>query len=223
MAANLREIINFSLVVVNLDLLASEGSFTGFQNAVDADIRQGGGVSIDVATGQPQQARMLHLDRDRINVNLSPARSSFTREFPSVSSLPEDATRFAHVVNSAFLAGGHLSDASHSFGYNAEMVFDQDLAPTAFEFIGNQLIRSDRVAAPDRVFLGGACRMIFSDELGQWTYNLEPRFNDVQSPRVFVNVNLHNEQQPLPRGTQVADAILQIVDGVRDLMQRLDG
>lgn len=223
MAIDLREIINFSLVIVNLELLSSDGSFQGFQNAVDADIRHGGGVSIDAATGQTQQARILHLDRDRINLNLSAGRSSVTREFPAIDSLTAEAARFAHVVNSALLAGNNLGGALHDFGYNAEMVFDQDSNPTALEFLGERLLRNDRVTSPDRQFLGGACRMIVRDEMGQWTYNLEPRFNDPQTPRVFVNVNLHNEHQPLPQGAEVADAVVQLVQDVQGLMDRLVG
>jgi hypothetical protein len=223
MAVQLREVVNFSLVILNLELLASDGSLTGFQNAVEADVRQGGGVSIDVATGQSQQARVLHLDHDRISLNLSAARSSVTREYPSVDRMRDDAGQFAQVVNAALLAGHHLDDALYSFGYNAELVFDQDSNETASEFIGNRLITSDRLVAHDRQFLGGACRMIVRDELGLWNYGFEPRFNDLQSSRVFVNVNLHNEQEPLPRGTAVADGVVRVVEGVRDLMNRLDG
>ena len=223
MAANLREIVNFSLVLINLELLNSDDAMLGFQSAVDADIRHGGGVSIDAATGQTQQARILHLDRDRINLNLSPARSSVTREFPAVDNLEVDAGRFAQVVNYALIAGHSLNGARHDFGYNAEMVFDQDYSPTAFEFLGERLLRHERVVPSHRQFLGGACRMVVLDDLGQWTYNFEPRFNDPQTQRVFINVNLHNEQRPLPNGTQVADAIVQIVEGVKDLMNRLDG
>jgi hypothetical protein len=223
MAANLREIVNFSLVIVNLELLNSDDAMRGFQNAVDADIRHGGGVSIDAATGQTQQARILHLDRDRINLNLSSARSSVTRDFPVVDNLAAEAGRFAQVVNYALIAGNSLNGARHDFGYNAEMVFDQNYNPTAFEFIGERLLRRERVAPPNRQFLGGACRMVVLDEMGQWTYNFEPRFNDPQTPRVFINVNLHNAQRPLPRGTQVAEAIVRIVEGVQDLMNRLDG
>ena len=71
MATSLREIINFSLVILNLELLTSDDAVRAFRNAIDADIRYSGGVAIDAATGQTEQARMLHLDRDRINLNLS--------------------------------------------------------------------------------------------------------------------------------------------------------
>ena len=223
MATSLREIINFSLVILNLELLTSDDAVRAFRNAIDADIRYGGGVAIDAATGQTEQARMLHLDRDRINLNLSPSRSSVTREFPAVSNLKADAERFAHIVNSAVTVGNVPDGGWHDFGYNAEMVFDQDQSSTAVEFIGERLFKSENIESPGRRFFGGACRLIILDELGQWTYNLEPRFNDLQTPRIFANVNLHSAQRPLPLGTQVTDAILQTVSGVQELMDRIGG
>ena len=224
MAANLREIINFSLVILNLELLTSDSAVQTFRNSVDADIRYGGGVSIEATTGQTQQARILHLDRDRINLNLSPSRSSVTREFPAVDNLTKEAERFSHVVNYALAAGNSLDHARFDFGYNAEMVFDQDSSPTAVQFLGERLLRGDRFALPNRNFLGGACRLIIADESGQWTYNLEPRLNDLQTSRVFINVNLHNVERPLPHDTQIADAILRTVSSdVQDLMARLSG
>lgn len=221
MATNLREIINFSLVILNLELLTSDDQVRDFRNALDGDVRPGGGVSIDAATGRTQQARTLHLDRDRININLSPSRSSITREFPSVDNLTADAERFAHIVDSALTPRHSLEHARFDFGYNAEMVFDQDHSPTALEFLGQQLLRTERIALPNRRFVGGACRLIIADALGQWTYNLEPRFDDLRTSRLFINVNLHNAERPLPQSAQIAEAILQTVSGVQDLMNHL--
>ena len=221
MAASLREITNFSLVIIDLDLLASEGALRTFQNAVDGDIRHGGGISVDAATGQTQQARILNLDRDRITLHLSSARSSITREFPATNNLEAEISRFAQIVECALPVEDGPSTARHNFGFNAELVFDQDDSPTAFEFLGERLLRSERLAPPSGQFVGGACRMIFVDELGQWTYNLEPRFNDLQSSRVFISVNLHYVERPLPHGKEISDAILQMVSGAVNLMNRL--
>lgn len=221
MPATLHEIINFSLVILQLELLPSDDQVRRFGDVVNADVRPGGGVSIDAATGRTQQARTLHLDRDRINFNLSPSRSSITREFPSVSNLDADAERFAQILDTTFAPLEGLDHARFDFGYNAEMVFNQDHSPTALEFLGQQLLRTDRLALPNRHFLGGACRLIIADHLGQWTYNLEPRLNDLQSPRVFTNVNLHNAQRPLPRTAQIKETILHTVSSVEELMNHL--
>lgn len=221
MPVNLREIINFSFVIVGLELLPSDGALRSFQSGVDVEIRRGGGLSVDATTGQSQQARILNLDRDRIILNLSPVRSNVTREFPSISNLETEASRFGHVVDCALNAGLNLKSSRYDFGYNAEMVFDQDVSPTAFQFLGERLLRSEQLALPDSQFVGGSCRMIFVDTLGQWTYNLDSRFQEKQTSRVFINVNLHNAQKPLPDGGQVAEAIIQTIASVQESMNRL--
>ena len=223
MVAHLREIINFSLVIVDLELLTLDDQVREFQNTVDADVRPGGGVSIDAATGRTQQARMLHLDRDRININLSPSRSSITREFPSVDNLTADTERFAHIADSALTSLPRLETAHFDFGYNVEMVFDQDYSPSALEFLGQQLLRTERIALPDRHFVGGACRLMVTDDVSQWTYSLEPRFNDLRTSRIFISVNRHNAERLLPQGSEIKDAILQVISDTQELMNRLGG
>ena len=223
MAANLQEITSFSLVIPNLDLLTTDDDRRAFQTSVDAEVRPGPGISINAATGQPQQTRTLHLDRDRIILTLSAPRSGLTREFPSLSNLETDASRFAQVVDHALNSTHDPKDTPYDFGHNAEMVFDQDQNPTAFEFLGQRLLKSENAMASNRQFLGGACRIIILDELGQWTYNLEPRFNDPEAQRVFISVNLHVAQRPLPTQAEVRNAILQIVSSTRDLMNRIAG
>ena len=121
MPATLREIINFSLVILGLELLPSDDQVRDFRNALDADVRSGAGLSIDAATGRSQQARTLHLDRDRININLSTSRSTITREFPSIDDLRADAERFALIADTAFTPREGLDRARFTIGYNAEM------------------------------------------------------------------------------------------------------
>ena len=223
MAANLQEITSFNLVILNLDLLTTDTDLRSFQTSVNAEVRPGPGISINAATGQPQQTRTLHLDRDRIILTLSPPRSGITREFPSLSNLEPDASRFAQVVGHALTSMHGPNNTPYDFGHNVEMVFDQDQNPTAFEFLGQRLLKSENAMAPNREFLGGACRIIILDELGQWTYTLEPRFNDPEAQRVFISVNLHIAQRPLPTQDEVRDVILQIVSGTQDLMNRIAG
>ena len=223
MAANLHEIATFSLVILGLDLLTTDDELRAFQASVEADLRPGPGISFNPATGQSQQTRVFHLDRDRVVLNLSPLRSSFTREFPYVENLESETTRFAQIVDHALMSRQDTENTPHDFGFNTEMVFDQDQCPTAFEFLGQRLIRSENATAPDRLFIGGTCRFIIRDELGQWTYNLEPRHNDPETSRIFVNVNLHHEQRPLPAQGEITTAISQMVANTQDLIDRIAG
>lgn len=222
MTVTMREIISVNLVVLNLDLLTTNDAVRQFQTKADVDIRQSGSLDIDVLSGQSNQARTLHLDRDRINLQLSAARSTITKQFPAIDNWDNEVSRFAEVVDHAVSIGHDPGSGRYDFGYNAEIVFDQDNHPTAFFFLGDRLIKQENLNLAGRQFLGGACRLFMRDDhQRQWTYNLEPRFNDAQASRVFASVNLHHTQRPLPRIAETISAIKQIVTGTKDLMAHL--
>jgi hypothetical protein len=222
MVIALHEVANFSLVILNLDLLTTDDAVRQFQAEADVDIRREVGVNIDPVSGQAGPVKTFHLDRDRITMNLSEARSTITKEFPVVNSLESEVSRFADVVSHALSSRNNLNTAKFDFGYNAEMVFAQDASPTAFRFLGDHLINYGKIAVPNHQFLGGACQMIILDDhQRQWTYNLAPRFNDTATTRVFMGINLQSSQRRLPRGAEVTSALNQIVHDATGLMERL--
>ena len=221
MPTTLREIINVSLVLLNHDLLDDEDQMKAFQQAVDIDIRLEGGMAANVVTGETHSSRTLHLDRDRITLNLSQPRSTIMKEFPSLTSLDDELSRFAEVAEQAFSATG-LSNVESDFGYNADMVFDQDSEETALGFLGKRLLNSGIFSQPGRELVGGTCRVIVSDGSGQWSYTLEPRAGNLQRRRVFVGTNLHNAKNLLPDRKAISTSICEVVDSAKDLMRRLD-
>lgn len=221
MPSTLREIINVSLVLLEHDLLGDNDQMRKFQQAVDVDVRLEGSMAANVVTGQTHPSRILHLDRDRISLNLSGPRSMIIKEFPGLNSLDDELRRFAEVAQQAFSLSG-LSSPRCDIGYNADMVFDQDTEATALGFLGKRFLDYDMLSEPGRELIGGTCRMIVRDESGQWTYNFEPRAGDIQGRRVFVGTNLHQTQQPLPDRCTISKSIGKVVDSVKDLMCRLD-
>lgn len=223
MSTNLREIINVSMVLLNHDLLDDNAKIQEFQQAVDVDVRLEGGMAANVATGETHPNRILHLDRDRIALNMSKPRSVITKEFPAPTSLDEDLSRFAEVAEQAFIIADLSKEVQYDFGYNADIVFDQDSGQTALEFLGERLLNHSIFSGVGRQFVGGACRVTVKDEHGrQWNYTLEPRAGDLRRRRVFVGTNLHNDQRRLPDKREITDAIGEVVNSVKDLMRRLD-
>ena len=222
MPINLREIINVSLVLLNHDLLGDNEKIQEFQQAVDVDVRLEGGMAANIATGETHPNRILHLDRDRIALNMSKPRSVITKEFPAPASLDEELSRFAEIAERAFTITGLPKEERYDFGYNADMVFDQDTGQTALEFLGKRILNHSIFNETGRQFVGGACRMTVIDEHGQWNFTLEPRAGDLQRRRVFVGTNLHNDQRRLPDKREITTAIGEVVNSVKDLMRRLD-
>ena len=222
MPTRLREIISVSLVLLlDKGLLSEADQLQTFQHEVDVDFRQEVGMAANVTTGETHPNRVLHLDRHRISLNLSPGRSSITREFPLIDTLDRDLGGFAEIANHALNATG-LHETTCDFGYNAEMVFDQDANETALEFIGQRLLRHDVLDQTGRHLVGGNCRIIVRDESGQWTYSIEPRAGDLQRRRVFVGTNLHKVNSVLPNEGEISSSLKEVVNSVQDLMCRLD-
>ena len=145
------------------------------------------------------------------------------RSSPAPTSLDEELSRFAEVAEQAFTITGLPKEIRYDFGYNADVVFDQDSGQTALEFLGERLLNHSIFSEAGRQFVGGACRVTVTDEHGQWNYTLEPRSGDLQRRRVFVGTNLHNDQQRLPGKEEISNAIGEVVNSVEDLMRRLDG
>ena len=222
MSTELREIINVSLVLLNQGLLQDNDQLHAFQQAVDVDVRVEGGMAADLVTGQTHPSRTIHLDRHRISLSVSRPRSAITKEFPSLAALRSELSLFGEVVEHAFRASG-ISQVRCDFGYNADMVFDQDTGETALEFLGGRLLNRGALSQPGRRLAGGTCRVVIQDEFGQWNYNFEPRAGDLQRRRLFVGTNLHNEQQLLPGKDEIADSIGKVVNSVIQMMKHLDG
>ena len=221
MPTNLHEIINVSFVLLNHELLGDNAQIQEFEQAVDAEVRLEGGMATNVLTGETHPSRTLNLDRDRIVLNLSQPRSAIMRGFPLLNSLDGELRRFAEVVEQA-LSATDLSEGTFEFGYNADMVFDQDAEDTALGFLGNRLLNGSIFRQPERELVGGTCKVVVRDDSGQWNYTFEPRAGELQRRRVFVGTNLHNDHQPLPDRTAILNSISEVVDNSKDLMSRLD-
>ena len=221
MPTELREIININVTILEQDLLGEDAQILEFQEAMDANVRLSAGSATNVLTGQSHPTRTLNLDRDRISLNLARPRSTIVKEFPELDSLESELRRFSEVAHTA-LNTSRLTDTQCDFGYNVEMVFDQDAEETALEFIGKRILNYEVLSQSGRELVGGACRFLVNDKAGQWTYIVEPRAGELQRQRVFLGVNLHQEQKALPEQTVISNAISNIVARSKELMHRLD-
>ena len=221
MPTALREIINVNVVILDQDLLGEDAQILEFQEAMGVNVRLSAGVATNVMTGQNHPTRTLNLDRDRISLNLASSRSTIIREFPGVDSLENELRRFAEVAHAAF-STSRLTGTQCNFGYNVEMVFDQDAGETALEFLGKRILNYEVLSEPGRELMGGTCRFLVNDKAGQWTYTIEPRAGELQRHRVFLGVNLHQEQKVLPEQITISNAVNNIVSSAKELMHRLD-
>ena len=109
------------------------------------------GSIANVLSGLTEQNRILTLRRERIELNLSPSRSLIAREYPDQA----DFERLDEVATLA-IANTELADKRpQAFGYNIEMVFEQDTQQPAIYYLGERLFNYQALGKDDWKPLGG--------------------------------------------------------------------
>ena len=220
MPVEVQDVLKINIVFVGISVLDDPGKVAAFSDAVGADVLRvgeefglvGGFSPVASAVGQ-----RLVLQRDRINIGSSPDRTIIEREFPSEN----DLQRLADVADKALLSR-EREDLPRTFGYNLELVYDQDSGSPAFQYIGRRLFREDTFAPQGWALAGGAGRLLFGSSTGRWAVQIEPRFNDETSSRVYLNLNFHKKEQRLPDLDEMLRTFQYVWSQSHDFAQRLD-
>lgn len=193
------EQIEASFVIVGRELLTTPDMKSAFPTVMGLEAIHDSplGIHVDgVAQGVVASHRMT-FPRQRISLQLSPERSSVTKEFPDGDA---DLMQLADVIASALSESALPEDELWSFGFNSHVVYDQGIRPTAREYLVDRLVNQERFAAGGAEITAGLAFNLVgrSDECSQWNLRLEPRFQDPTTSKVFMWLNHHFEQVELP-------------------------
>ncbi len=218
MAATLHDVVSANLVLVGIGLLNQPDEAERFRNTLDTDMRLELGLVANVPTGLTEPSRTFTLNRERIALNLSSSRSSIAREYPSQS----DLGRLAQVASLAIESTDLDGDTLQAFGYNIEMVFNQDTGQSATRYLGKRLFDYGLLGKEGWNLLGGRGQLIFRDDVGQWTITVEPRFGEESTSRFFLSLNLHKDEQRLPTEGEITDSLKEIWQEALAFIDRLD-
>ena len=219
MAVTTPEVIKASLVLVGLHLLGTPEQIESFKRAIGTDVQLSGvGMGVNMQTGVAEPGLALALSRDRITLDLSASRSMINRDYPSREDLPRLAEVAGQAISNTLVAEQQL----RAFGFNVELIFGQQSAATAFEYLSKRLFDVGPLGNEGWQFVGGAGRLVFNDIGRRWTISLEPRFNDETESRVFLSVNLHKAEHTPPGEGEIRDSLDEIWDEVHNFIQRLD-
>ena len=219
MAITTTEVIKANLVLVGLRLLSGQEEFEAFRRAVGSDVQAAGtGLAMNIRTGLTEPMIGLALNRDRITIELSPDRSTINRDYP----LREDLRRLAEVAGYAIDNTPEEEQQLQAFGFNMDMIFDQDSEELAFEYLSRRLFNAGPLGNEGWQLVGGAGKLIFDDGDRRWTISLEPRFNDATESRVLLTANLHRPEQRLPTEDEIRNSLEGLWDETHLFVQRLD-
>ena len=213
-------VLSINLVLIGVDLLAELESLESFKTQVDPDLEIEFGLSTEMPTGVTTQTRRVNLHRERIVLELSPSRSSITREFPSDR---DELTRLTAAAQSA-IEGSGLLVAPSAFGFNIELVYDQDSGQSAERYLGSRLFGTLQIGKQDWALAGGTGNIVFTDGAGhrRWTVNVRPRSANPPNTRVALSMNLHYSEGRIPSVQQLQNALEELWEEAHALVGRLD-
>ena len=209
-------VLNTNLVLVGVELLPETDMIGQFRTDFGPDLRVESGLFAR-APGITEPARIMTLGEDRIQLRLHASRSIIGREYPDKSGfakLARVASRAIELTN---------SKAPNAFGYNMDLVFEQDSGQPALQYLGNRLYGHLFLDDPGRKVVGGTGKLIISDTAGTWTISAEPRFEDSDTSLVFVSLNLHKQEQRFPDETEINRSLEKIQQEARAFESRLGG
>lgn len=219
MSVTEQEVLKANFVMVGASLLNSQNEIDAFRAVVDAEVLAELPGLPGLAVDSPLQdfPKRLTLNRDRITLDLSPARSVIEREYPQ----EEDLDRLAKVAESA-LSSTASRATPQSFGFNVDIVYGTDSSQPASRYIAERLPAGDLAIDEDWHLEGGSIKLAFRGDETLWTIRLEPRFQELDTPKLFLSLNLHREEQRTPSQDEIAERLRAVWKTAQRIMARFD-
>lgn len=196
MGAKIQDVLSTNVVFVNVQLLTLAQEALACSADIGSEIiPERRTVNVGVP-GTQEDGLVWKLPRERILVETSPSRSQVMIEYPRSI---DDAMLITRVAVSAITHTDLKGRQPAAFGLNFQAVYGQSSEETAVRYLGRRVFNNSALLREGWEQVGGQGRLIFKDENKQWTVTLEPRLQDASTTNVFIDVNLHlDEQRFLP-------------------------
>lgn len=188
MAVKIDDVLQANLILVGVRLINTQEEIEAFRLAVAREI-----ATTEAGVGTDVVNRTHTLNRDRITVSANAERTTIAREYPTES----DLQRFSAVARMAVECTDLNNQQLGAFGYNIELVYEPDPPEPAIQYLAKRLFPADLLRDEETKLVGGSGRMLFQKNSLSWQVALEPRFNDPNTTRVFLSLNLHRPETDL--------------------------
>ena len=213
-------VVSANLVLVGANLLEDPNAFGDFRVEFDPDMQTEFGMVTEVPSGVTEPSRKVNLNRDRIVLHLSASRSSIVREYPAALS---DLGKLSEVAWSAIRRSKSGGKEPRAFGFNIELVYDQNSAESALQYLGSRLFKNLSLGKEDWRLTGGTGTVIFTDSGSrQWILNVRQRPGDDSTSRVFLGLNLHNDVPRMPEEEEITQSLEDLWVEAHRIVNQLD-
>ena len=219
----INDVLKLNLVLVGVSLVSQEEQRNHFSAAVSTDVVTEMQVSSSIPLGGAPSTQetgfALTLNRDRIRVVCSQARSVVEREYPT----HEDLGRFTEVIGHVFASTNWDEQIPRAFGYNIELVYTPEPRMQSSKYLAERLFEGKELGEADWELVGGGAKLVFQAAGERWSVALDQRANDPTGQHVFFSMNLHKAERRRPEIDEVAASFQAIWEQAQNFVARLDG
>ncbi len=221
MAAKVQDVLMIEVVIVGLELLRTESEITVFSGECGEEFAPEFVPEPMLIPGEPMiQKRVLRLPRDRIILETSASQTRVRREYPDAM---DDVALVVRLLSQA-IASSDIQDRKPSaFGFNTQIVYDQDSGENAIFYLGRRLFVSGSDLHENWSRTGGFGKLVVSEGPWQWTMNFEPRLYAPNTTKVFLNTNLHVTEARLPDEVEMKNLMEELWRRSYALIDAIDG
>ena len=223
MSSQISEILSMNLVLVNCLLFNDENEIEAFTRDENAEVQASiGFLGPPGATGAPIE-KVVELERDRISIQVIPGRTTISKGFPSFPDVENDILRICDVTDNAIQSSTLENNTPTAFGFNIQLVADNDSDEVASSYIGNRLF-GGWSNGNDWQVEGGTGQLIFRDDRQRrWSFNLQPRpANDMSTKRVYLATNLHLDEDRVPNLDEIKASYDEMIERISAFLTQLD-
>ena len=219
MSTEYEDVLKAELVLVGFSLLNNTEEFEAFRSRARTDVViSGQTMTIEALTNVAEAGRTISLNRDRIVLDTSPSRAAIRRDYPDKN----DMARLAEVAALAMEQSPSSRQNLRAFGYNIDLVYNQDSGEPALQYLAGRLFSEGLPRRGEWNLVGGAGKMIYKEADNQWQITVEPRFNEPNTSRIFLTLNLHKERQVPPSESEIKESLIDAWTQAHDFADLLD-
>ncbi len=219
MAITIRNVLNANVVLAGISLLNTPSELKAFMDGINVD-EVVSNTSLQGRDPSPNvdAERTFSLGNERITLDISLSRSILGRDYPEW----EDLERLAEVAGHAIAKTDLLERSPRAFGYNLDLVYTQRSGQPAGRYLAERLFAPNLLGNDGEQLLGGAGRLTFQNGEKVWRVKLEPRFNEKDTAKVFLSLNLHQSEQRVPDENEMRASLHEIWKQARQFATRVD-
>ena len=198
-------VLRIDITLAGLEALRHDSEVSAFEAAAGTVVvTEGVGLRLTISAGQasPAPGRLLRLPRERLVLETSKRWTRVSMEYPTgvdeVAGVGRTVARACDATT--------LEDATPTaFGFNIEMVYDQDSGEKAIEYLGHRLLRPPVGLVEGETRFGGSGRIVLAEAESQLSVVVEPRHQSLDTTEVFLAMNQHFDGGRVPSADEMTE------------------